>query len=303
MHRQNAPNHRPNRAIAALGVLLWMCAPAAWAQPAEPVPPPIASPLPGTQAERLAQVDSADLPPKARTAITASLTRWQAMSPLPTGRWLLVNIPAFEIHLFDGAAKVGTWRVIVGKAKTPTPTFTGEAKGVILNPWWEVPASIVAESVGRLVARQPKLAAKRGYVREGKRYRQKPGPENQLGQMKLDFVNAYSIGIHDTPSKSLFEREKRAFSHGCIRVDDPFGFAATLLGPPESADSLRTVVETTSDTRRIGFAQPIPVIVGYFTAEVADDGSLRLFDDVYRREPVKAALAALEPGESECVIG
>ena len=233
-------------------------------------------------AERLAALDPAALAPEARSAVAASLANWRALAPLPTGRWLLVNIPAYEISLYDGAVRQASWRAIVGKAKTPTPSFTGRASGVILNPWWEVPASIVAESVGRIVARNPKKAARDGYVRQGISYRQMPGPANQLGQMKLDFANAYSVGIHDTPSKALFEKEKRAFSHGCIRVDDPFGFAATLLGPPASRDSLKTVVDTSRETQRLAFAAPIPVIVGYFTADVGDDGQLRLFDDVYQ---------------------
>jgi murein L,D-transpeptidase YcbB/YkuD len=189
--------------------------------------------------------------------------------------------------------------VIVGKTKTPTPEFRAEAKGVILNPWWEVPASIVAESVGRMLARTPKTAAAKGYVKQGTRYRQAPGPDNQLGRMKLDFPNAYSIGLHDTPSRQLFEREKRAFSHGCMRVDNPMDFAATLLGPPASRDSLQTFVDTSRETQTIKFAQPIPVIVTYLTAEVGDDGALTVHDDVYRKNPRTAA--AFSPGVSDCL--
>lgn len=100
--------------------------------------------------------------------------------------------------------------------------------------------------------------------------------------MKLDFRNLYSIGIHDTPSRQLFEKGKRAFSHGRIRVDDPLAFAAALLGEPTSRDSLNTVRETNPDTQRLTLAEPLPVIVGYITAEVTDDGTLRLFDDVYK---------------------
>lgn len=233
-------------------------------------------------AERLAALDTSTLDAKARAKVAASLARWQALPPLPAGRWLLVNIPAYEISLYDGTTRTGTWRAIVGKPKTPTPRFRGTVNGVILNPWWEVPKSIVAESVGRLVARHPARAAAQGYVRDGDRYRQRPGPENQLGLVKLDFRNPYSVGIHDTPSRQLFEKDKRAFSHGCIRVDDPFGLAATLLGPPVSRDSLITVRETNPDTQTLPLAAPLPVIVGYFTAEVADDGTLRMFDDVYK---------------------
>jgi L,D-transpeptidase YcbB len=238
---------------------------------------PAASP-----AERLAAVDTAPLEAGVRLKVAASLARWQALPSPPAGRWLLVNIPAYEISLYDGQLRTGTWRAIVGKPKTPTPHFAGSVTGVILNPWWEVPKSIVAESVGRMVARNPKKAAAQGYIRDGDRYRQRPGPHNQLGLMKLDFRNPYSVGIHDTPSRPLFEKERRAFSHGCIRVDDPFAFAAALLGEPTSRDSLNTVRETNPDTQRLPLAEPLPVIVGYFTAEVAEDGTLRLFDDVYR---------------------
>ena len=281
MSRSTVRTLRPLRAMAAL--LAWLALiPAAAAQDASP-------------ATRLAAVDTAALGPEARTAVSASLARWQALEPLPTGHWLLVNIPAFEISLYDGTRRTGTWRAIVGKTKTPTPSFKGEAKGVILNPWWEVPASIVAESVGRMVAHNPTRAAREGYVKEGDHYRQKPGPANQLGLMKLDFVNAYGIGIHDTPSRSLFAKDKRSFSHGCIRVDDPFGFAATLLGPAFTRESLSSAATASPDTQRLPFAEPIPVIVDYFTAEVADDGSLRLFDDIYRRNPVTSAAA-----DSEC---
>lgn len=240
-------------------------------------------------AERLAAVDTAPLAPSAREKVAASLAQWQALPAPAAGRWLLVNIPAFEISLYDGAVRTGTWKAIVGKPKTPTPRFAGTVTGVILNPWWDVPASIVAESVGRLMARNPKKAAAQGYVRAGDRYRQRPGPDNQLGLVKLDFRNPYSVGIHDTPSRNLFARDKRALSHGCIRVDDPFGFAAALLGPPVSRDSLLTVRAQNPDTQRLPLAEALPVIVGYFTAEVADDGSLRLFDDVYRRERPLAA--------------
>ena len=237
---------------------------------------------------------------KTRLKVAASLARWQALPSPPTGRWLLVNIPAFEISLYDGQKRTGTWRAIVGKPKTPTPRFVGIVTGVILNPWWDVPKSIVAESVGRMVARDPTRADAQGYVRDGERYRQRPGPHNQLGLMKLDFRNPYSIGIHDTPSRQLFEKEKRAFSHGCIRVDDPFAFAAALLGQPTSRDSINTLRETNPDTQRLPLTEPLHVIVGYFTAEVQEDGTLRLFDDVYRLDRSKQGALASASFADEC---
>lgn len=280
------PSARFWRPVAALALL--MAQPLA-AQDAS-APPSLAP------AGRLAALDATTLSPAARTAVAASLARWQALGPLPEGRWLLVNIPAYQIRLYEGAAEQARWRAIIGKPKTPTPTFRGTANSVILNPWWEVPASIVAESVGRLVSRNPARARAQGYVREGQRYRQAPGPDNQLGRMKLDFRNAYSVGIHDTPSRQLFQREKRALSHGCIRVDDALGFAATLLGPPVSRDSLATFIDTSRETRTLPLAAPIPVIVGYFTAEVTAEGALVLHDDLYRQD-ARALAAGAADGE------
>lgn len=262
----------PIRLLAAL--LVGLAAPAI----AQPAPAPLAPP-----AERLAALDTPALPADARAAIAASTAAWARLGPLPQGRWLLVNIPAFDISLMEGPRRLASWRAIVGLPKSPTPVFTGTATAVILNPWWDVPASIVAESVGRLLAHRPREAARRGYVRDGDRYRQAPGPENQLGLMKLEFPNPHSIGIHDTPTRTLFAKDRRALSHGCIRVDDALGFAATLLGPPATRDSLAAMITSNPDSQRLPLAAPLPVIVGYFTADVGDDGRLRLFDDIYRR--------------------
>jgi murein L,D-transpeptidase YcbB/YkuD len=109
--------------------------------------------------------------------------------------------------------------------------------------------------------------------------------------MKLDFRNAHSIGIHDTPTRELFARDRRALSHGCIRVDEPMRLAAALLGPPASPDSLQTFVDTSRETKTIPFEQPIPVIVGYFTAEVGANGALVLHGDLYRKDVKAEALA------------
>jgi murein L,D-transpeptidase YcbB/YkuD len=100
---------------------------------------------------------------------------------------------------------------------------------VIYNPWWEVPESIIKESVGALMRGSPAVAAARGYVLDQGRIRQKPGPSNALGQMKLAMPNPQAIYLHDTPSKRHFALPVRAYSHGCIRVGNALDFAATLL--------------------------------------------------------------------------
>jgi murein L,D-transpeptidase YcbB/YkuD len=282
------------RAVVGLAVVLVLTG------AAPPTPSILPAGIPSGQEQRLARIDVAALPEGSRRAVATSLARWRRLQPLPAGRYLLVNIPAFEINLYDGQVRLGRWRAIVGKPGTPTPTFNWQATGVILNPGWDVPKSIVAESVGALMARRPAEAARRGYVRDGDRISQKPGPENQLGQMKLDFANALGIGIHDTPARGLFARDKRALSHGCIRVDDPLGFAATLLGGDVTREALAAMLPG-GQTQRLAFAAPIPVIIGYFTAEVDDTGVVLIHNDIYRLDRQEPA-AASQDAESECAV-
>ena len=169
----------------------------------------------------------------------------------------------------------------------------GVATAAIINPWWNVPASIVAESVGALVRGRPAVAAARGYrwTRDGAGHlsvRQAPGPGNALGRMKLDMPNPFSIFIHDTPAKALFARNARAFSHGCVRVDGALELAAALTG--RSRADIDAVVAS-GETERIAFP-PLPVYVVYLTAVADADGAVAVLPDIYGEdEAVAAALA------------
>jgi L,D-transpeptidase YcbB len=213
-----------------------------------------------------------------RTTLIRNLERWRWM-PLDMGkRYLLVNAPGFEVGLWENGHKVETWRVIVGKPKTPTPVFSAIVNGVTLNPWWDVPHSIVAESLGRLVRNNPAEARRRGYVWAGRSYRQRPGPTNALGAMKLDMPNAYHVYLHDTPNKALFEEPIRAFSHGCIRVGNALGLAGRLLGRPVESE----VAQGNSATLPI--PDPLPVYIAYFTADMSDVGTVEYHADIYGRD-------------------
>ncbi len=218
-----------------------------------------------------------------RKAIARNMERWRWM-PLSLGEdHVLVNAAAFEAGLWRDGRKVGTWKVIVGKTSTPTPIFNATITGVNLNPWWEIPASIVRESVGSLVRRSPSTARARGYVWGGGRYRQKPGPNNSLGQMKLVMPNRYSVYMHDTPSKNLFDREVRAFSHGCIRTQDAIGYAATLLEGVKTREEVDAIVASGTSTV-VDLARPIPVYIAYFTAVSDGQGGVKVLPDVYGRD-------------------
>lgn len=234
--------------------------------------------------------------------LRANLERWRWMPHDLGARYLLVNVPAFELQLIDRGETVARHRIVVGKKATPTPQFGTTATGLILNPTWGVPQSIIAESVGRLIRTNPALARQRGYVWSraasgGLRVTQMPGPGNSLGQMKLVMPNPFTVYIHDTPSKALFDEPVRAFSHGCIRVQDPLGLAALLLqgsagwGRPEIDQAVAA-----GRTTRATFAAPLPVYIGYFTAATGASGAVEAHDDIYGRDAaVVAALTDADP--------
>jgi murein L,D-transpeptidase YcbB/YkuD len=214
--------------------------------------------------------------PAVRATIARNMERWRWMPHSLGPDYVLVNAPAFEAQLWRGGEEVGTWKVIVGKKSTPTPVFNATITGVILNPWWEVPASIMREMRGR-------FPASKGYVWSGGRVRQRPGPTNALGQMKLVMPNRFTVYMHDTPSKQLFERDVRAFSHGCIRTQDAVGYATTLLQgvkTPEEVDAILVSRQTT----KIGLAKTLPVYVAYFTAVGDGNGGVKILPDIYRRD-------------------
>jgi L,D-transpeptidase YcbB len=242
--------------------------------------------------QALARLDSSAS--SERRQIKVNLERWRWLPRDLGTRHLLVNIPEYRLHLIEGGRVIASHRVIVGKKSTPTPQFSAEVTAVILNPSWHVPQSIIRESVGNLVRSRPAEARRRGYTwaydAAGRlQVTQRPGPQNALGQMKLEMTNPLSIYIHDTPNKDLFEREERTFSHGCIRTQDPLGLAATLLtGTEWSRDAIDRVVERTATTRA-PLTKSLPAYAIYMTAVPEADGSIRYLDDPYNLDPAIAA--------------
>jgi murein L,D-transpeptidase YcbB/YkuD len=217
--------------------------------------------------------------------LRANLERWRWMPREFGRRYLLVNVPAFTVSLIEDNKVVARHRVIVGKPSTPTPQFAAKVTGLIVNPWWEIPVSIVRESVGALMARNPAQARQKGYVASGGHYRQRPGPGNALGQIKLVMPNPYNVYLHDTPSKALFDSEVRAFSHGCIRTQDPFGLAELLLKGTAGWDRVRLdAVVAGGRTTQVALAQPLPIYVTYLTAAAEEAGEMATFSDIYGRD-------------------
>ena len=235
--------------------------------------------------------------PARRATLAANMDRWRWMPRALGPRYLLVNTAAFEATLWDGGQITGRWKVVVGKRASPTPVFAASVAGVILNPWWEIPSSIARESTAALLRNHPAQAAGQGYVLQGGRYRQRPGPHNSLGRMKLIMPNGFSVYLHDTPDQNLFAKDVRAYSHGCVRVGDALGLATALLAkqPGWSRGDVEAAVAT-GRTRTIALAAPIPVYIAYFTAEPDDIGGIRYLPDLYHRDT--GAKAATDHAQS-----
>jgi len=235
-----------------------------------------------------------------------------AQSPLDasgSGRAVFVNIPAFELFAFDERGGRGepalSMRIVVGKAATRTPVFTGAIQTVVFAPYWNVPRSIaVNEYLPKLLrggglARDMEIVG--GGVAElaaGKaRLRQRPGPRNALGRVKFLFPNSHSVYLHDTPSRGLFARARRDFSHGCIRVEKPVELAEWVLRdradwPPER---IQAAMAATSETH-VRVEPGVPVVIFYTTAVARPDGTIGFYDDVYQYDAkLERALAAGYP--------
>lgn len=221
-----------------------------------------------------------------RSKVRANMDRWRWLPRDLGRRYIIVNVPAFTVALVEDGRVVARHNVVVGKANTPTPQINAVATGVILNPWWEVPRSIY-----------PEVRGKKGYVtvKNGKNvhYRQPPGPSNALGRVKLVMPNNQAIYLHDTPSKSLFSRSVRAFSHGCIRTENPLEFARLLIDDPVWDRAAIDKVVASGKTTRVNATVATPVYIAYFTAAAkANDEGLITYGDVYGRDkPVLAALS------------
>ncbi|SFJ99449.1 L,D-transpeptidase family protein [Methylocapsa palsarum] len=243
----------------------------------------------GMLTPRTISVLSGGEPSRLEAEIIANMERWRWMPRDLGERRIEVNIPDFEVVIIDNGRVVQRNRVVVGKVETPTPIFSNTMQFLIVNPAWNVPQSIIKkEMIGRLG-----YLSQHGYQvssNEGRiTVRQPPGERNALGKIKFMFPNDYAVYLHDTPSRALFSESKRAFSHGCVRVDEPFSFAQSVLGPKWSESRIKGLIG--GKERYVNLPAPLPIHIEYFTAFVDASGRLQLRDDLYgysRR--VKAAL-------------
>lgn len=231
--------------------------------------------------------------------ILLNMDRMRWMPQKPSGNLIIVNIPEFMLHVYDGNKTVFDMVVVVGQVGHNTMMFNGDLKQIVFSPYWNIPASIIKNEILPAIARNPNYLANKNMERVGSGIRQKPGPGNALGKVKFIFPNSFNMYFHDTPSKSLFGRDKRAFSHGCIRLSEPQKMAEWLLRNDSEWDKEKIVAAMNRTTEKsVRLKDPVPVFIIYYTAWVGDDGQLNFRDDVYDhdKELMKKMFAMPAPG-------
>ncbi|MCB0776150.1 MAG: L,D-transpeptidase family protein [Chitinophagaceae bacterium] len=214
--------------------------------------------------------------------ILLNMDRMRWMPQQPDGYLIIVNIPEFMLHVYNKHEPVFDMVVVVGKVGHNTMMFNGDLQQIVFSPYWNVPASIIKNEIMPAIARNPNYLASKNMEKVGAGIRQKPGPGNALGKVKFIFPNSFNMYFHDTPSKSLFSRDKRAFSHGCIRLSEPQKMAEWLLRDDAgwNTDKVVAAMNKSYETP-VKLKEPIPVFIIYYTAWVDHDGLLNFRDDVY----------------------
>lgn len=227
---------------------------------------------------------------------------------------VVVNIANYQLDYMDKQDTAFTAKVIVGKEYNESPTFTAPMSYIVFSPYWNIPESITNDEIIPSVNKNPDYLAQKnmevvngsGEVvkaskvnlskGEGYRVRQKPGGDNSLGLVKFMFPNEYNIYIHDTPARSLFEKETRALSHGCIRIQNPDQFAKILLHNKSWTDEKIQEAMNQDKEEVVKLDRKIPVVLLYMTFWADKNGKANFRSDVYNRD--KALLKALRNNKS-----
>jgi murein L,D-transpeptidase YcbB/YkuD len=249
--------------------------------------------------------------------IALNLERWRWMPDELGARYIIVNIPSFHLEAHQGAQTVLPMKVVVGTRDNKTPIFSDMMTTTVFSPYWNVPDSIVEGETAPAAARDPGFLQRNNIeiLRLSKAgakpvdpstvnwddpeelkalaFRQKPGANNALGHVKFLFPNPYDVYLHDTPADALFARPGRAFSHGCVRVEQPEALAKWLLmDDPEWTDNKIVEAMHAGEEQHVKLKQEIPVHIVYFTAWADDAGVVRLYPDVYGYDAAQSSSEA-----------
>ena len=219
--------------------------------------------------------------------ILINMNRMRWMPQEPGGKLIVVNIPEFILHMYNGKNKEFDMAVVVGKEGHNTTIFSDKLTTIVFSPYWNLPQDIVKKEILPALARDPHYLEKNNMEIMGHDnglpvIRQKPGEDNSLGKVKFLFPNSFNIYFHDTPAKSLFSKDVRAYSHGCIRLSEPEKLADYLLKDnrgwtPEKINEAMN----SGDEQFVRVKNPVPVFITYYTAWVDENGKLNFRNDIY----------------------
>lgn len=265
-----------------------------------------------------ATIEAMNVPVDSRIAqIELNMERYRWLPDDLGSRYVLVNIPDYQLHAYDEGKEVFSMRVVVGKDfENPTPVFADSMSYLVFRPYWNVPPRIIKEELVPAARKDTAYIGKHEYeilrgntvidpteidwakvdtARLNFRVRQKPGALNSLGYVKFMFPNQFDVYLHDTPARSLFRRAGRAASHGCIRVERPEQLAQFALARNTDWDlkKIREAMRSEEPPQQVGLRQKVPVYIVYFTSFVSD-GIIRFRNDLYGTD--QRAIARLREG-------
>ena len=256
-------------------------------------------------------IKSLNVPLSARVIqLQDSLERWRWLPDQYLNARIIVNLPEFVLHAYDQNHQPEfTMKVVVGKVvgEHQTPVFAHMMKYLIFRPYWNVPADIARKELvphmesnkGYLATKNFEVTNNKGEVltdysvnqvaHGGVMVREKPGPKNSLGLVKFMFPNQYDVYLHSTPATELFNRTRRDFSHGCVRVQEPAKLAAWVLSGQQNSgdqqdwdiDKVTEAMQNGADNHQVNLKTPLPIVIFYVTGFVEDDGHTHFFDDIY----------------------
>jgi len=227
-----------------------------------------------------------------------------------TERHIVVNIPEYMLHYYEYEKEKKKLRVIVGDTKHPTPVFSDTLSYITINPYWKLPSGIIRKEVIPAMVKNPNYIKEHGleahetweenssivslkgfnwseYLHADAKFpyilMQPPGPKNALGKIKFKFPNKFSVYLHDTPTKHLFKKKKRAFSHGCVRLSQPFSLLESLANnePYINSSDVKSILKS-KKKKEIDLTRDIPIHLVYLTAWVDANNQLIFGDDIYQ---------------------
>tara|TARA_R110000868_G_scaffold162453_2_gene393729 strand:+ start:2704 stop:4275 length:1572 start_codon:yes stop_codon:yes gene_type:complete len=217
--------------------------------------------------------------------------RWISNDIFKAKEFIAINIPSYQLSYFIDGKPALRLKAVVGKALNKTVIFSAPMKYIVFSPYWNVPKSILDKEILPGIEKNENYLVEHDMEWYNNSVRQKPGPKNSLGLIKFLFPNSNDIYLHDTPSKSLFNREDRAFSHGCIRIQNPNLLAETILRNYTKWDAEKIDSAMNSGVESwYTLKNKIPVYIGYFTAWVDEDNTVHFYEDVYKRDEALASL-------------